>query len=106
MAQLKLAGQVVEIAQPPFGRLRKIISSFNRMRVAGESTETAMAEASVVIGLLIGKTSDEVDEMSITIAEMTDAISAIPEICGLVQKAVSSGEAQTAVTDGIPSTAI
>lgn len=116
MSTLILAGQIFDVPSPPFGKLRKIIGSFNRMRNprndlgqfvesgSDEASEYSMNQMSIIFGLLIGKTTDEIDCMNITFKEMTDALSAVPEICGLVERKPESGEAQ-AVTVGMESTA-
>lgn len=105
MTIVKLAGQDYDIAPPPFGKLRKMISSFNKMVAAGLGSDVALDESAVIIALLIGKTVDEVDAMPISMDEMTAVLNAIPSICGLVQGEKASGGAQVAETASTPSTA-
>lgn len=100
---ITLEGKRVEVVQPPFGRLRKIIAEFNKMRGLDSQDDEFMSHAACIIGLLLNKNADTVDEMTINIREMIDVLSLIPEICGLVQGDPESGEALKAV--GISSTA-
>lgn len=97
-----LGGQSFEVAPPPFGKLRKIIVAFNSMRGDTDSDDS-MRQAGIIFALLIGKTVDEIDEMPIGVMEMAAALSAVPEICGLVE-GKSSGEVPV-VTDSMESTA-
>ena len=104
MDKLILAGQTFDVPPPPFGKLRKCIASFNRMRVGGMESDTSMDEIAVIFSLLVNKSVDEIDCMDISFKEMTVALGQVPTICGLVERSPESGEAQVA-TDGIPSTA-
>jgi hypothetical protein len=107
MKTITLENKTYDIAQPTFGNLRKIISAFNEMKYAGAESISSSNESSIVIGLLIGKTPDEVDLMQISFKEMVDALAAVPEICGLEMKKVPSGEAPAVMeTDLTLSTAI
>jgi hypothetical protein len=99
-----LAGQSYEVVPPPFGKLRKIIAAFNRMQSGGDAALSESDDAALVIGLLVGKTSAEVDEMPINFKEMIDALASVPKLCGLEMVVPASGEEQVE-TIGIPSTA-
>jgi hypothetical protein len=104
MTTITLEGKVYEVAPPAFGKLRKIIAAFNRMHQAGEESLATTDDAALVIGLLINKTTDEIDAMQISFKEMVEALGVVPVICGLEMK-VSSGEALVAETDLMKSTA-
>lgn len=93
-----------EIPPLPFGKLRKLLASFNVMVYAGMETAPALEESVKIFALLLDKSVDEVDALPITMTELAAALSAIPAMCGIEQGAKSSGEAQVAVTDSTPST--
>lgn len=105
MDKIILAKQEFEVIELPLGRLRRLIGSINRMNKFGLETDEAMNEIPNIFGLLIGKTPAEIDEMPISLREMQIAMEQIPEICGLVERKIESGEAQ-AGTVGTQSTAI
>ena len=106
MTELILEGKRYEISAPAFGKLRKIISAFNRMQIAGEDSLSAGDDTALVIGLLINKSIAEVDDMQISFKEMVDVLSKIPAICELVEiKKESSGEVLAVGTDSMVSTA-
>lgn len=104
MTTITLAGQAFEIAPLPFGKLRKLLSSFNLMVRAGMESDRSLAEAAKVFALLIDKTPDEVDAMAITMTELVAALGVIPGLCGIEQGA-ASGEAQVVAMDSTASTA-
>lgn len=102
MTNITLAGQTYDIPPLPFGRLRKLIASFNQVRRAGMDSDEAMDSMPAIIGLLIDKPAAEVDAMPITMQEVIAVMAHIPALCGLTE-VVSSGEALQ-VTGGMPST--
>jgi hypothetical protein len=104
MNKIILAKQEYDVPELPFGKLRLLIGSINRMQAVGAKTDAGMAEVPQLFGLLIGKTAEEVDALPISLSEMQTALEQIPEICGLVQRSAASGEA-LAATDGTASTA-
>jgi len=95
-----LAGQEFVVVAPPFGKLRKIINSMNKIQQfskeveGGVMSDESMTEVSIILSLVVGKTVQEVDDLQITLKEMASAMEAIPELCGLEVKEVKSGEAQ------------
>ncbi len=97
-----LEGKEVDVGAPTFGNLRKIISTFNHMMKLNKESNQTFAEgddSAIILGLIIGKTVDEVNDMKISLKEMVDAISAVPTICGLeLKQAEPSGEAQVTAT--------
>jgi hypothetical protein len=105
MTTITLEGKVYEIEAPKFKDLRKIIGAFNLMVKAGLNSDSAMESSSLIFSILIGKSIEEIDEMRVTMPEMTDALGKIPEICGLELVEKTSGEAQVAETDSTKSTA-
>jgi len=98
MSKIKLAGQEFELQAPAFGKLKKVISSINKLqnlsRESSGLSEAAMDEIAVVLSLMTGKTLEEIESMPIGIKEMTDAMSVVPAVCGLEEVEVKSGEAQ------------
>jgi hypothetical protein len=91
---LTLAGQAYEVTAPPLGVLKKIIAAINRAATAGGCVDTMMREAPLALGLLIGKTPEEMDALPIGFNELLAAFNRVPEICGLVEKENAPGEAQ------------
>lgn len=92
MSKITLAGQDFEVVDLPFGTIKKIIASLNRFQAQGSDDETSINEVSPMLGLLIGKSAEEIDAMSIKFYEMNEAIAAIPDICGLVKRSAALGE--------------
>jgi hypothetical protein len=103
MQTIILGGQSFDIQPPAFGKLRKIITAFNAMRLDANS-ESSMENAGLIFSLLTSKTPDEIDAMPIGILEMSKALALVPEICGLIEES-PLGEAQAAA-GGTQSTAI
>lgn len=102
---ITLGGVAYEVSSPPFGKLRKIIAAFNRMQAGGDAALSESDDAALVIGLLVGKTVAEVDEIQISFKEMIDALATVPVLCGLELVVPASGEAVVETT-GTASTAI
>lgn len=100
MKVIKLAGQEFNIVAPSFGNLRKVISSINKMQSftkdaeEGTISEEAMEEVAFILSVMTKKTLSEIDEMPIGIAEMSEALKIIPDVCGLesVKKEADLGE--------------
>ena len=94
------------MAAPKFKDLRLLIASFNRLVKAGTDPEATSTESGIIIGLLLEKPITEIEEMRITLVEMTSAMNVVPEICGLILGQKSSGGAEVAaVTASTESTA-
>jgi hypothetical protein len=105
MAKIILAGQEFEVGAPAFGTLRKMIASLGKMAALKDDHGAMMDEAPVLLSLALKKTQAEIDEMPITLKEMTDAVAIIPSICGLTNEEKPSGEAPVVVMDSTASTA-
>lgn len=88
-----MAGQSYEVEAPPLGKLKKIVSSINRVAKNANDVDVMMEEAVFSIGLLIGKTPQEMEEMRVGYRELVEAFNLVPGICGLVEKEHASGEA-------------
>lgn len=91
-----LGGTEYTIAPPPFGLLKKIIVAFNRASSAGLGTDAGLDAISSVLALMIGKTSEEMDALPITMSDIINAMDKVPQVLGLVKKDTLSGEAQVA----------
>lgn len=89
--KLMLGGQAYEISAPPLGVLKKIIAAINRAAAAGNDVDVMMVEASLAVGLLLGKTTEEMDDMQVGFNDLLGAFNRVPDICGLVEKEAPSG---------------
>lgn len=94
---LVLAGQECTVEAPALGAVKKIIASINRSAAREGDVDVLLHEATISVGLLIGKTEAEMDAMKISYPELVAAFNQVPKICGLAKKADSSGEAQAGI---------
>ncbi len=102
MMKLTLEGKEVEVPEFSFGTIKKITAAYNRLNryVNGPLSEDATDEMTLILSFVLGKSPEEVDSMTIKVFEVSAAMPAIAEACGLVQ--VPTGEAQG--VDGTSST--
>jgi len=99
MAKLvKLAGQDINLIAPPFGKLRQVISAINELQAISKDkskqdgiSQEAMERIGFILAIMTQKTVEEIDAMPIGILEMTEAMTHVPEVCGIVE--VKPGEA-------------
>jgi hypothetical protein len=81
-----IGGASFEVAPFSLGRLRKLIPLFNRVAVAfgnGSVDDASFGELLEILGLAIGKTPAELEEMPATMAELMKAFETIAEVAGL-----------------------
>lgn len=81
-----IGGSTFEVAPFSLGRLRKLIPLFNRVAVAfgsGMVDDAAFGELLEILGLAIGRTPAELEEMPATMAELMKAFETIADVAGL-----------------------
>ncbi len=85
-----LENKNVEVAEPTFGKIKKVVSLFNQLKNiqfdSGEISDDALTQMTSMLALVLGKTNDEVDSMNISVVEIIQAVPSIAELCGLSMK--------------------
>ena len=94
--QITLNGQPVELAEPNFGKIKKIISAYNRLSKSiasnGGMDDAVVDDMGGVLALALDKTPDELDAMKFSFIELARAMPVVAELCGISFEA-KSGEA-------------
>jgi hypothetical protein len=81
-----IGGTSFEVAPFSLGRLRKLIPLFNRVAFAfgnGSIDDAVFGELLEILGLAIGRTPAELEEMPSTMAELMKAFETIADVAGL-----------------------
>ena len=91
-----IGGVSFEVAPFTLGRLRKLIPLFNRVAAAfggGSVDDASFGELMEILGLAIGKTPAELEDMPATMAELMEAFAIIADVAGLKPAEDGAGNA-------------
>ena len=108
--EITLEGKAVSLAEPTFGKIKKVVSAYNRLNLAISRAATPVDD-DVVAGmtdllcLALDKPVETVDAMTISFAEMMAATPKIAELCGITFRRNEGGEpGERQGADGMNST--
>ena len=95
---ITLGGVSHEVAALPLGRLRKLLPALSRASVAfnsGLMAERQFDDVAEVLAAVLGKPVEEIEQMAMTMPEISEAMVMAAQISGLVEKGVDAlGEAK------------
>ena len=94
--EITFEGKSVFMTEPAFGKVKKIVSVYNRMNLAISQSSSPMdddviAGMSELLALALDKSPEQLDEMKISFSEMMAAVPCIAELCGISFKRHEDG---------------
>ena len=108
--EITLEGKAVSLAEPTFGKIKKVVSVYNRLNRALANSSSPMDDEIInctteLLSIALDKPVERLDEMNISFNEMVQATPRIAELCGIsLGKVTPNQPGERTGVDGMNST--